>query len=332
MATDVFRASNSKIGTWLKCRFAYHLKYVEKLRRKRKARPLQFGSMVHDMLQAYIEGDDPFDVLAEYEKKQGKLFRTMVEEYGNIVDDVRIIMTEYFKHYDEKSLVYVRHGGKGAEHKFDIELKNGVHLVGKIDGVAKTPDKLKWIVEHKTFGSLPNEDHRWRNLQSAIYIRVNELVGWDPVDGILWDYIRSKAPTAPKVLKTGKMSQRGIDSLPLKVLETLKLEGLDPKKFSTLIKSAESNRNFYFKRTKNPKKKRVIDALWGDLLETTTEMMELHGKVKGKTIARHCDWCEFEPICRAQLQGSDVDYIKEKEYAIDKEDHSQDWEGAVTNE
>lgn len=330
---NVFRVSHSKAGTWRRCRRAYWYKYVMKLRRKKKSRPLQFGTMVHSMLEAFANGDDPFELLDEMAKTQGKLFRAEVEAYGDIVEDVRCIMTEYFEYWDENSLVFQRINKKSAEHKFEIELRDGIMLVGKIDAKAWTPNKLSWIVEHKSFGhgGIPNEDVRWRNTQSTSYTRVNDILGWKPVDGTCWDYLWSKAPSKPEILeKSGKMSKRGINTLPSRVLETLKEHDLNPADFKLLLESATKNRGNYFARIFNPTKKRVVDMLWADLLETATEMAELHGKVKSRTIDKHCSWCDFEPICRAELQGSDADYITEKEYYVDKEDHSQDWADAAT--
>lgn len=327
--SNEFRVSHSKLGTWRRCRQQYHFKYVDKLKRKRKSRPLQFGTMIHEMIECWINGDDPFALLDDMAKKQGKLFKAELEAYGDIVEDVRSIMTEYFDYHDEKSLMYLRRNGRGAEHKFEIELRDGVKLIGKIDALAKAK-RLRWLVEHKSFTRMPNEDHRWRNIQSAIYVRVVDILGWPSVDGTCWDYIRSKAPSTPELLKSGKMSQRGIDTLPHRVLSTLEARGLDPAEFATLLKSAESNRSNYFIRIFNPVKSRVVDLLWQDMLETVDEMVLLHGKSKSRTIDRHCEWCDYEPLCRGVLQGLDVDWIKQKEYYVDTKDHSQDWADAVT--
>lgn len=200
--SNVFRVSNSKIKLWLKCKMAYHLKYVDKLRPKKKSRPLQFGTMVHEMIEAWIEGDDPMEKLAEFEKKQGRLFQTMIDEYGDIVDDTRIIMTEYFAFWHERAkkdpdskLTILRRNRRGAEHKFEVEVRPGIVLIGKIDAIGSSR-KLRWMVEHKTFTNMPNEDHRWRSVQSALYLRVNDMLGWPSLDGTLWDYIHS-SPCIP---------------------------------------------------------------------------------------------------------------------------------------
>lgn len=334
--SGVFRVSHSKIKLWRKCRHAYHLKYVEKLKAKKKSRPLMFGTMVHTMMEHYINGDDPFEYLDELAQKQGKLFASEIEEYGDIVEDVRVIMTEYFDYWEAKAkakasdkLTFVRKNKRGAEHKFEIELMPDVLLVGKIDAVGKAKN-MRWLVEHKSFNQMPNEDHRWRNLQSALYIRVNDILGWEPVDGTLWDYIHSKPPAYPSILKSGKMSQKAINTLPTRVIKTLEEHDLDPKNFGTMMKAAEDNRARYFQRIFNPKKRKVIDMLYAEMMETVQEMVELSGKQKSRTIERHCDWCEYEPICRAMLQGDDPDWIKERFFYVDQEDHSKDWEDAAT--
>jgi hypothetical protein len=76
----------------------------------------------------------------------------------------------------------------------------------------------------------------------------------------------------------------------------------------------------YFDRVYTPTKKKVVDFLFGEFIETAHEIEELHGKSKRMTIGRHCDWCDYEAICRARLQGSDVDYVIEHDYTTRPED------------
>lgn len=321
-----FVTHQSGVNMWRRCRYAFHLQYVERIRRKRKSRPLQFGSIVHKMLEAYANGDDPFETLDAINIKDMKVFRAEKEEYGEIIDDIRCIMTEYFAYWDEKALMPLRRNKRGAEHKFDIKLFDGARLTGRIDEFARTPNKLTWMVEHKTFGQMPNEDHRWRNLQSNTYHRVNDIMGWKPIDGLAWDYIHSKPPTRPQVLKSGKMSQRGIDSLPTRVLETLREHKLDPRNFKTMMDSVTANRSRYFMRIFTPVKAGVVQRVWDDLIETVHDMVNVGGNARAKTIDKHCMWCDYEAICRAELQGLDADYIREREY---KDASDEDFYGQV---
>lgn len=328
--SNLFKVSQSKTNTWRRCRRAYWFKYVEKLRRKFVGRPLRFGRIVHDMAEAHDNGDDPMRVLKKIEKEQGAMFRSQREELGDLITDIRYIMTEYFEHWKNSDVRPVRMKNKSAEFSFEVEIADGIIATGKIDNVVKSK-QLRWLGERKTFGSMPNDDHRWRNLQPAVYIKIMKILKLPEVDGMFWDYIRSKPPTRPKVLKSGKMSARALDTLPSVVVDSLKEAGVNPrdKKFATLIASAGRNRSSYFQRIYQAVKPKVVDTLFDDFVSTAKEMKSMHGKAKDRNIGRHCDWCEFEPLCRAELQGLDIKFITKKEYEVSdyKNQEEPDFEG-----
>lgn len=317
--SEPFNVSQSKLKTYRRCHYAYHLRYVEKLRRKRKSRPLAFGSLVHTLLEAHANGDDWEDKLTEVSKVEGKMFREELEAYGELIEDVRVIMTSYFANWPDKDLRFVRLNKRNAEHHFDVEIAPGINANGLIDAIGQTPNKLRWIVEHKSFGNqgAPNEDERWRNLQSAVYIRIVDMLGWKAVDGMLWDYIRSKPPSFPELLKNGTVGKRLPDTLPERLASWLKTNKVSDDDKRTLVDHALSNRKRYFQRIFNPVKKQVVDRVFSDFVTTAQEMAERHGKVKCKNIDRHCSWCDYEAICRAELTASDVDFVKEREYVIE---------------
>ena len=56
-----------------------------------------------------------------------------------------------------------------------------------------------------------------------------------------------------------------------------------------------------------------------DFIVTAREMMDRHGKVKDKNIDRHCLWCDYQDLCRAELQGLDTDYVRQRIYTKEKE-------------
>lgn len=317
------KVSQSRVKTWRKCHYAHYNRYVRKLRKKIKSRPLQFGTIVHSMLEADAEGDNPFSVLKKIEKDNKKLFRTEREMYGEIINDVRQIMTEYFNYWPEKDLRPERRNGKSGEHSFAIELIDfklpGVVWIGKIDQVGKTPNKLRWAVEHKTFSRKPNDDERWRNLQSASYIRAIDMLGWGSVDGMCWDYIRSKSPAVPGVLQNGEMSQKNIDTLPITVRETISDLGFEEKDYKSLIGRAEEGLSVWFQRIHAPVNTKVVDSVFNDFIFSIRELVD-HGETYlDKCIDRHCSWCDYEAICRAELQGDDVEYVIQRDYERDKD-------------
>jgi hypothetical protein len=67
-------------------------------------------------------------------------------------------------------------------------------------------------------------------------------------------------------------------------------------------------------RIHTPVNRAVADLVFTDFEATVREMVDNHGKCSDMNIDKHCSWCDYEPLCRAKLQGLDVDYIKEREY------------------
>lgn len=309
------RVSQSKVGVWRKCHAAFYYRYDLKLRKKRKERPLVFGDIVHQMIEVDANGGDPFKRLEEIEKSQGKMFRSMEEEYGALIEDVEDIMTDYWGFWDHE-LEYLEFNKKRSEFTFEVEVDKDILLIGKIDNLGRTK-KLKWLVEHKTGKSVPNEDHRWKSIQSAIYIRVAEMIGIK-VDGTLWDFIRSKPPGRPKILKKGDLSTREVDTLPSRITRFYEEQERDQRgdEYRNLIKRAEANRTNYFQRIFTPTKKKVVDLLFDDFIVSAREIADRKPNIRDRNIGRHCDWCTFESICRAELRGADVDFVIKSDYVV----------------
>jgi len=319
-----FKVSQSKLKTWRGCRRAYHYKYVEKLRKKVKSRPLEFGTIVHRMIEAWGEGKDPFKELKLIEKERGHVFRAEVEEFGDIIGTAEVIMDEYFDHWSKSDLRFVPLKGRKTELEFEVDIGDGITATGKIDAVGESGG-LRWLVEHKTFGKqMPNEDERWRNLQSGVYLRIADMLGLPHIDGTLWDYIRSKPPTVPQMLKSGKLSKKSCDTLPSVVLETLAKHKLPRRDYQHMLDSAQRNRRTYFQRILTPRREEVVDQVFADFVETSKEMRDCHGVSKARSVGRNCSFCDYEPLCRAELLGHDADFLRRTNYEISRKPGAED--------
>lgn len=323
---DIFKVSQSKVKTWLSCKKRYHYRYIEKLKRVKKGRPLQFGSIVHDMLEAHANGEDPFEKLEKIEFDNKKLFQAEIDMYGELVVDIGFIMEDYFSYWggkDKNAIKVIEVNGRGAEHSFAIPLDRDpkILLTGKVDMFGKTADKLKWLVEHKSFNRRPSEEFRWVNLQSSVYIRISEMLKWPQVDGTLWDYIHSKPPELPKELKGGNVSQAKIYTLPSAIRQFCSDNKLKAKDYPSLMAHANANRDQYFFRIRNPMAAKVVDGIYSDFIDAVLDMRDNHGKLSMRTIERHCQWCDYEPLCKAELLGHDTKFIRKREYVIDEKTH-----------
>lgn len=320
----MFNVSQSKVKTWRACKQRYHFRYIEKLKKRIVKRPLAFGTIIHKVIENWAEGIEIDETLEAIAEANSKVFAAEREMYGEIIEATRVIMTEYLTHWGEKDLTPVRIDGRSAEHTFNIELIDGVNWNGKIDLIGKTKHTRKhpagrWAVEHKSFARRASPDERWRSLQSATYLRANDMLGWPSVDGVCWDYIWSKEPLRPQVLNDGRLSNKKIDTLPLVFKEAIAELGHRERDYKEHLSKAAENYDNWFERVYTPVNEDVVENLMTDFVTSIRDMMDNEGKNKEKNIDRHCGWCDFEPICRAELQGLDVDYVKQREFTKEKD-------------
>jgi len=316
----MYVVNQSKVNCWRQCRRAYQYRYVELLVPKITARPFEFGGIVHRMIEEHAQGRNWEAVLDQIAIDKEKLFTAEIEMYGEIIEDIRIIMREYFAYWQPRDLRFIPipdgEDERYAEHEFAIPLTPKIMFKGQIDGIGRTPNKLQWLIEHKTFDHLPSDDHRWRNLQSVVYIYAIKEQGWlSRIDGVCWNYIRSKPPTRPKILKSGNLSQAsGIVTLPSMAKKTLEENGLKPENHPKLMARADECRSEYFQRIFTPVNETVFQNIFNGFVDTAQEMLKNHGRKTDMNISRACEWCKYEPICRADLTGGDVPFVKEREY------------------
>ena len=314
-AGKTYFVSQSKVQSWRTCRQQYHYAYNENLVPKKPQRPFMFGTIVHDMLKADAMGQDAWAVYDQATAINERVFKEEEEMYGRIADDIAYIMEEYFNF--TSPLHHIPVNGKYAEQEFEVPLvSDEIRLKGRIDG-AVSDKRLKWLLEHKTHKTFPAPENRWRNMQSVIYINVAK-VHWNlKLDGTCWDYIRSKPPTRPQITKKGILSEREIDTLPNVIEEVIRHNKLMTTG-ATLIAQAKQNRTNYFQRYYTPISPEITGHVMDDFKNTAVEMSVIGAKHKQRNMGRHCDWCKYNKLCAAELQGMDVDFVKEREYQVDE--------------
>jgi len=310
-----FHVSQSKVKQYRNCRQQFYYAHIKKIQRKKKPRPIVFGSTIHKMKETLAAGKDPFKVIDAIPLNQIEMFDAEREHYGNVVEDITYLFDGYLEYWKKDPLVYLKRNGRTAEHPFQIELDGEDILVkGTIDAVTEHRD-YEWLTEHKNHRNIPNADERWRNVQSSVYVRVLQMLGWWDPEGTCWDYIRTKAPTRPRLLKDGSISEREVDTLPNVVLDVLRAHKKSPSNYKKLVDAARANASNYFQRVYTPLKNHVLDTVWRDFIRTAREMRDTNfNKPQVRTIGRHCSYCQFEPLCRAALTGTDEEAVMELEY------------------
>lgn len=328
--------SVSKLKTWKSCQQKYHYKYKQKLRPKQKVRPLALGSLVHKCLETHDNGEDWIKVIKDYNTNEfSKLFLEEKAELGDIPHDCLRICRAYFNYYSE---IDKKFETISTEVGFQIRIpKTNIVIEGIIDKVARNTVTGKvWGIEHKTAKKdIPTEMFRATDVQTTVYewalLMMADELGFDRKDfaGMMFDYLKTKPPTQPRLLKKGTMSVAKIDCDKWTYLEALKKEGLDPKDYVDFIATLDSNNSF--RRIPIAKSKDMIQLIMKDFVNGVNQMVEW-GDKPTRNLSFTCDRpkCEYRQLCMAEVQGLEVDGIIEQFY--EPRDEKEEDNGKESND
>ena len=306
---EELKISNSKVSTWRKCHMAYHYKYHEHLRPKKKGIALRRGSIIHECIEAYDSGRSwrkPFNSFAKqfYEET----FKEEIAEIGDIPRMVEELMENYQALYDEDGLTYL-----GNEVHFELPLMPGVVIEGYLDALVEDEAGCVWPKETKTYKRNPDYDFLLLNTQSALYTWAVMEMGYKP-KGTLWDIVRAKEPSRPAFTQKGEISKKGIDSTPYTVRKALREMGKDPKDYQDLIDKVSFGD--FFRRYPVRVNHTVVKGIMEDFKSTAKEIQKQGHKLCDRNLGKGCSWCDYKPLCQAELMGLDTEYIRKKQFEI----------------
>ncbi|HDY86977.1 MAG TPA: hypothetical protein ENH82_02545 [bacterium] len=309
------KVSFSKLTTWRTCHMQYNYRYVQKLRRKQKSAALYTGGSVHDALEAFYKGKSWNAVLKNGQKSFNKLFKEERDRLGDIPGITRNIVERYIDNWADADLTPIK-----TEAAFEVEIKNGIVLEGKIDLIASDSKDRVWVEEHKTCKTMPDEAVRMADTQSIIYgskIIMNSL-GFARASGVIWDYLRKKIPVVPELLKKGGLSKnKGIDTTPEIYMQAIVDNKLDPNDYRDVLDKLEYKDEAFFKRVKLPLSKHMTDSVLNDVVSTGTQI-RVYGELwTDKNMGKmRCNYCDYFQLCQAEVRGAPDDYIREHQYEI----------------
>lgn len=300
----------SSIKLWRRCRQAYYYKEVEGIQKKTTPIALKRGTILHQAIEAYYTGKSWEDAIYKFKTEYDNLMEEEKEYYGDLPGECYRIMSGYIKLYDklpEKALA--------VELDFSdnpVEVFPQIYLKGKIDLILENK-KGVWVVEHKSHKRLPSESDRFIDLQTAVYVTVAEKLGYK-IDGVLWDYLRTKPPTIPEVLVSGKgiSKNKRIDTDYDTYLATILAHGFNPKDYADQLERVKNN-PFYLRRYM-PKSQRVIRGLLNELRITALEIEKLKMFPYRNIDKMVCRGCQYRSLCEAELLGLDSSLIRKAEY------------------
>lgn len=306
--------SQSQIKVARRCMKKHHYKYIQHLAKKVRAAALFRGTILHEMIEARLTKKNPHKVLDEYEKKYRQLFREEREEYGEtFIEDIRRVFDGYERAYTSEPLKYLH-----IEKKGEVELPNGYTLKYIVDGIATDQNGRRWLVDRKSHKNIPEERDRFSDIQLVLYYWAwNIEHPKEKVDGVIWDYLRTKPPAIPEQLKKGELTQRAnIDTDHYTyAMEIAKLQ-LDPRKYREILAKLKGRGSMdFFQRVSLPSPPGpLVKSVVADAADTAAYIEEYGDKIQTRNLTRDCSWCEFFDLCHAELRGLDASFIRKTKY------------------
>lgn len=335
-------STHSMLKTFRRCPKQAEFKYVHRLKPKRLGSPLKRGTWVHTLLEMYHNGDDWLTEHKKLSNEFAKLFDEEKEYYGDMPTEILQIMRSYIWHYKDDPWKYV-----DTEFQLEAELPDGTLYRGKVDALVETQFGL-YLVDHKTHKTLPNMNFRLLDAQSAFYLWAAQENGLE-VNGFIWNYVKWKVPSTPKLLKSGERISKSVTDTDY------------PTFVRALKKYKEENENFVItpenrataQRLKadrySPGKPQTSSFFRRDTLEKSPDMIErvlqgnyttslrMHSydfadpdKVE-RVVEPGCTFtCSYVDLCTAELMGANTrPLIKQNYITGDPNDYYNDKAGDI---
>lgn len=315
----MFETSHSKTKLARRCLKAYEYRYLLKLKRRVKSRALIVGSLFHSCLEMYFREGYYLPAIVEW--KQGEFKKMFAEEqalHKDVIPLTKNVIRGYISNWKSLDLEMI-----WVEKEFRIEIAPGIILVGKIDGLAKDSRKLRWLVEHKSCKRMPGEEVRIFDTQVLLYAGALPHLGEKPVSGVIWDYLRTKLPTKPELLKKGGLSTaKSIDTTREVYLREIHRHGLSPAGYADILDHLDTKRDQFFRQVRLPMNKTMGDNILEELIVTSHLMVWIEAEYAAgrnhctRNLTRDCSWCDYNTLCHAELRGEDTEYLLKHDYIV----------------
>lgn len=321
---EILQLSHSRLKSWRRCEMQHHYRYYQRLRPKSKGLPLFVGTGVHSMLEAQVVRGDWRPELADFRKEFNKIFQEEREELGDLPTTIEGIVTSYFDRYKDDGLTYPkRHRGLQAEIKVTVDLDNHTRFLGFIDKFPRDSEGRNWVMDHKTCKSIPEEAQRFADLQLLFYVWLLPQLGYEKPDGVIWDYIRKKAPSVPEPLVKGGLSKAAkIDTTYEVYMATvdqcIKAKTISPddrtgyEEFAKTLKGKEEK---FHRRIYLPANNSVmVDNVVRDVMVDASEIRRRGPNAQVRNMTKDCSFCSYYSLCQAEVRGLDSEFIRQSEY------------------
>lgn len=331
-------STHSMLKTMRRCPKQADYKYNQRLKPRVLGKPLKRGTWMHLLLEEHHAGRDWRAMHAELSAKFAQLFDEEKDYYGDLPNECRLLMESYIWHYRDDPWTVLE-----TEFTVETEFPDGTMYRGKVDALVENQLGL-WLVDHKSHGNLPNSTFRLLDAQSALYLwacRRNRI----PVQGFIWNYLKTKAPSKPKLIKSGARLSKTLGDTDyltysrelrrLRDEEGYRITRADVELGNRLkgqrYVAGEPQTSPFFRRVVLEKDNDMLRRVAAENYHTSKRMHEypFGNDAVERNSSRNCDFdCSYTELCTVELMGGNPNHLRKQLYRIgDPQDYYQDRAG-----
>lgn len=310
--------TNSMLKTFRRCPKQTEYKYIRRLKPKVLGRPLRNGTWIHALMETMYKGGDWKEKHKELTGKFSMLFDEEKDEIGDLPRDCSRTMRSYLWHYalDEWKV-------HECEFTLEVELPDGSMYRCRLDLLIENQYGL-WIVDHKTHKRLPDHNYRIMDVQSALYTWA-ALKNKIPVQGHIWNYLRSKPPAVPQLAYAGttrqRLSKREVETDYPTLARVIKAYKLDKADYMPLLRRLYGMRYQPGEMQMSPLFRRdILEKTPGMLKSAATEAFATHVRMHSyhwdrvqaieRVPDRSCTFmCSYTDLCMTEFMGGNTSSI-----------------------
>lgn len=312
--SELFKVSQSKIDLYRKCHYAYYWRYVKGISKLAQSPYLERGIMFHACLESYAEtGNWKRTWKALSREYYSRATQSELNEC-DVASMVHNLLENYFQCYSETD--YEKNSHVESERYFETEIADNIVLKGTIDEVRRDTKTGKLsLMDHKTYSDFNKKrEELVYNQQAYLYFHGAEAHYGEKPKEFIWNIIRAKVPSNPKLLKNGKVSKASIDTTPFAVVQWLHENKLNPDDYQDLIEKGDYDK--YFSRIHVPYNKFISKQILKDTISTAKEMRNRQFKNKrfDRNLGYGCRMCDYSKICHAELLGLNPQLVITSDY------------------
>lgn len=337
--------THSMLKTMLRCPNQAKYKYMQRLKPNILGKPLKRGTWMHYLLEEHHAGRDWRAKHAQLSNKFAELFDEEKDFYGDLPTECLLLMESYVWHYKADPWRVLE-----TEYTVEAEFPDGVLYRGKVDALIENQFGM-WLIDHKTHGRLPGNTFRLLDAQSALYLWAARKMGL-PVQGFIWNYLKTKPPSTPTLLKDGsRLSMKLGDTdyvTYTKALKRLKEERgyritQSNVQFAAMLKGhryvpGEPQLSPFFRRDILEKDDAMLKRVASAAYHTSKRMHSypFHQEaIVERTVTNDCEnFCSYRDLCSTELMGGNTQFLRKHNYkegdALDYyEDRAGEQKGTV---